>query len=305
MHANNDSLPCELKYTVSCYLDASSFVSLCCTNTAWNRLLRHSGGGGGGDDDTGSVAWSRRVQEHFNARLQRLWKHMLASARRLRVSVHRYGTVLARDWEARDAALYKNACKWVRLQERRRAEMDTIVLLDEDLWYPAYSVAAHRHRLATVTAFSIRELAASLARLADLDAAIAGTDIGWSWIRVDDDTERGVRAARAEPPVLYLESCGARAAECCRLNNAALHSARESLDASLRRVDRLLLLRNDDAPTAATKEIKRLVVAEKDASASHVEFLELRSVLLARVKEVCAREIVEINGGCKKRRRVA
>jgi len=298
MHAaSNSSLPLELKYTVSSYLDASSFVSLCCTSTAWNRLLRHQD----------SMTWSRHVQEHFNTRLQELWKRVLASSRLLRVSVHRYGMVLARDWGARDAVLYKNAGAWVRLQERRRAEMDAIVLLDEDLWYPAYSVKAHRRRMAVVSAFSIRKLAASLARLDELDAAIAEIDIGWSWSRVDNDTERAVRAVHSEAPVLYLKSCAARTTECCRLNDAALRAARDSLDASLLRVDNVSRGDDDDDDNDASttrKEIRRLVVAEKDASASHMEFLELRRVLLEKVKEVCARELVDISA-CKKRRRAS
>lgn len=282
-------LPSDLNHAVASYLDGSSFVSLCCTNRAWNRLLQHR-----------LPLWAHRVQEHFDARLRVLWKHVLASSRHLRVSVHRYGVVRAKDWQAHDAALYKNGREWLRLQEVRRAVMDAIVLLDEDLWYPAYSVKTHRHRLAAVSSFSVRRLAASLAQLTELNATIAGTNIGWSWSRVDDETERAVKAVHSESPVLYLESCGARAAECCRLNDAALQSARDSLAASLLRVN--TLSRNADAP----EEILRLVAAEKDASASHVEFLELRRALLERLKEVCAREIVEITGElrtCKRVRR--
>ena len=296
---NVNDLPADMKHSVACFLDATSFVSLCCTNRAWNRLLQHS---------SSSSLWERRVQEHYDARLRALWKHMLSSSPRLRVSVHRYGVVLSRDWQARDAALYENGRAWLRLQELRRAEMDTMVLLDEDLWHPAYSVKAHRRRLAAVASFSVRVLAASLSRLTELDAAIAMTHIGWAWSRVDDDTERAVRAVHSELPVLYLESCGARAAECCRLNDVAIQSARDSFSASSRRVARLAnstpLAVTTAAAAASREEIRRLVAAEKDASASHLEFLELRRVLLARLKEVCARELVAITS-CKRQRRAA
>ena len=283
-----DILPSDLKHVVACFLDASSFVSLCCTSRAWNQMLQQQ---------QPHSLWAYRVQEHFDARLRALWKHVLSSSRRLRVSVHRYGAVRAKDWQAHDAALYKNGSEWLRLQEVRRAVMDAMVLLDEDLWYPAYSVKTHRQRLAAVSSFSVRGLAASLAQLTDVDAAIAETNIGWSWSRVDDETERAVRAAHSDLPVLYLESVGARAAECCRLNDAALRSARDSLAASSLRVD--TLSRNADA----LEEIRSLVVAEKNASASHVEFLELRHALLERLKEVCAREIVEIAGDQERARR--
>ena len=179
---NFSDAPLDLKHVVLSYMDASSFVSLCCTSREWNLVLRSL------------CQWSKKVYEHVNTRANKLWKDMFVPLQRVCVQVHCWDVSWNEHDAAvrfkRDAALYKNGRAWLKLQEERHAEIKTVVLL-ERVWLNrhAYSLATHEERMAAVSSFSARAFDASRARVAELDVAILRANIGWRWKRTDTELE--------------------------------------------------------------------------------------------------------------------
>ena len=176
------NIPLDVKQLVLTYVDASSFVSLCCTSREWNLVLRSL------------CQWSEKVYEHVDTRANKLWKDMFVPLQRVRVQVHCWDVswnkcdVAVRRFE-RDAALYKNGRAWLKLQEERHAEMKKIVLLESAWNRHVYTVAVQEERLAAVSSFSARAFDAARVRVAELDAAIARTSIGCRWERTETEIE--------------------------------------------------------------------------------------------------------------------
>lgn len=239
------NIPLDVKQLVLTYVDASSFVSLCCTSSEWNLLLRSL--------SQPSLTWANKVHQHVNARACEIWEDMLLllPMLRARVHVHRWGSL----WFERDVALYKNGRTWMRLQEQRHVEIKTIVLL-ESVWNrPAYTLATHKERMATVSSFSARAFDASRARVAELDVAIAKTTIGWSWER----TETGIALAninKFQTTKAYLEWFQTNASQSSLVYDHAIIESRTS-----------------------------------KVSEMQITFLELKHEFLLKVVEVCEREL--------------
>ena len=177
-------VPLDLKEVVLSYVDASSFVSLSCTNKEWNQLL-HS-----------LWYWSDKVFQHVNIRAHEMWKYMLPLTNKIHLRVDK--PIVSRDYlnsnEAhkqyksnrswnkfqehrqklftRNLLLYKNGQKWLKLQEQRQHESKNMALLQK--------LISHEQQMETVSSFQ-----ASQERFTELDVAITNISIGWPWHRVE------------------------------------------------------------------------------------------------------------------------
>ena len=246
------TIPLDVKQLVALsYLDASSFVSLCCTSREWNLVLRSL------------CQWSEKVHRHVNTRASEIWKDMFVPLQRVRVQMHCWDVswnkcdVAVRRFE-RDAALYKNGRAWLKLQEGRHAEMKKIVLLESAWNRHVYTVAVQEERLAAVSSFSARAFDAARVRVAELDAAIARTSIGWRWIRKETklETVAMARINKLQSTEAYLKWLRVNAAQSSTLCADTIVKAH----------------------TSAT-------------SAKQMMFLLLKHEFLLKVVEMCEREL--------------